>query len=106
MRFITEALCLSLLVSVLAVATAGQTPPPAPITAIKAGRLIDPETATVTTNQVILVEGEKIKAVGANLSIPAGATLIGLSRLTVLPCLCDAHTHMALTEKQRAQNHY
>ena len=105
MRFITEALCLSLLVTVLAVSTLGQTTPPQ-ITAIKAGRLIDPETATVTTNQVILVEGEKITAVGANLSIPSGATVIDLSNLTVLPGLVDAHTHMALTYKEQPENNY
>ena len=105
MRFITEALCLSLLLSALAISIAGQTSP-APITAIKAGRLIDPETATVTSNQVIIVEGEKIKAVGANLSIPAGATVIDLSTLTVLPGLVDAHTHMALTYKEQPENNY
>jgi len=105
MRFITEALCLSLLVSALAISIAGQTSP-APITAIKAGRLIDPETATVTSNQVIIVEGEKIKAVGANLAIPAGATVIDLSTLTVLPGLVDAHTHMALTYKEQPENNY
>ena len=38
---------------------------PGPITAIKAGRLIDPETGTAAANQVIIIEGEKIKAVGA-----------------------------------------
>jgi imidazolonepropionase-like amidohydrolase len=53
--------------------------------AAKAGRLIDPETGTAAVNQVILIEGEKIKAVGPNLSIPAGATVIDLSKLTVLP---------------------
>jgi imidazolonepropionase-like amidohydrolase len=105
MRFITEALCLSLLVSALAISAAGQTSP-APITAIKAGRLIDPETATITTNQVIIVEGEKIKAVGANLSIPTGARVIDLSTLTVLPGLVDAHTHMALTYKEQPENNY
>jgi len=105
MRFITEALCLSLLLSALAISIAGQTSP-APITAIKAGRLIDPETATVTSNQIIIVEGEKIKAVGANLSIPAGATVIDLSTLTVLPGLVDAHTHMALTYKEQPENNY
>src|SRR5438094_652284 len=78
----------------------------AAITAIKAGRLIDPETGTAATNQVILVEGEKIKAVGANLAIPSGATVIDLSKLTVLPGLVDAHTHMALTYKEQPENNY
>src|SRR6266545_1333381 len=76
------------------------------ITAIRAGRLIDPETGTVTTDQVILVEGEKINAVGANLAIPAGATVIDLSKLTVLPGLVDAHTHMAITYKEQPENNY
>jgi imidazolonepropionase-like amidohydrolase len=78
----------------------------APIIAIKAGRLIDPETATVTTNQIILIEGERIKAVGGNLAIPTGATVIDLSKLTVLPGLVDAHTHMALTYKEQPENNY
>jgi imidazolonepropionase-like amidohydrolase len=78
----------------------------APITAVKAGRLIDPETASATSNQVILIEGERIKAVGANLTIPAGATIIDLSKLTVLPGLVDAHTHMALTYKEQPENNY
>ena len=78
----------------------------APITAIKAGRLIDPETATVTANQIILIEGERIKAVGPNLAIPAGSTIIDLSKLTVLPGLVDTHTHMALTYKEQPENNY
>jgi imidazolonepropionase-like amidohydrolase len=77
-----------------------------PTTAIKAGRLIDPETGTAAVNQVILVEGEKIKAVGANLAIPAGATVIDLSKLTVMPGLVDAHTHMAMTYKEQPENNY
>ena len=76
------------------------------ITAVKAGRLIDPDSETVATNQVILIQGEKITAVGANLSIPAGATVIDLSNLTVLPGLVDAHTHMALTYKEQPENNY
>ena len=74
--------------------------------AIKAGRLIDPETGTASNNQLIIIEGERIKAVGANLTIPAGATVIDLSKLTVLPGLVDAHTHMALTYKEKPENNY
>jgi imidazolonepropionase-like amidohydrolase len=76
------------------------------VTAIKAGRLIDTETGTVTTNQIIIIEGERIREVGSNLRIPAGATLIDLSKLTVLPGLVDAHTHMALTYKEQPENNY
>ena len=75
-------------------------------TAIKAGRLIDPETGTAAANQVILIEGERIKAIGGNLPIPAGATVIDLSKLTVLPGLVDAHTHTAITYKEQPENNY
>ena len=55
-------------------------------------------------NQIILVEGERIRAVGSNVAIPAGAEVIDLSKLTVLPGLVDAHTHMAMTYKEVPEN--
>ncbi len=87
---------------------AAQPPAPAPLklTAIRAGRLIDPETGSVSTNQVILIEGEKIKEVGTAVKIPAGAEVIDLSKMTVLPGLVDAHTHMAITYKEQPENNY
>jgi len=100
-------LVLMLSVCLLAPLTA-QTPPaaPQPITAIKAGRLVDPEAGTAAVNQIILIEGERIKAVGPNVAIPAGATVIDLSKMTVLPGLVDAHTHMAMTYKEQPENNY
>lgn len=64
------------------------------VTAIKAGRLIDPERRTVLSNQVILVEGGKITAVGADVRIPDGATTVDLGQATILPGLIDVHTHL------------
>jgi hypothetical protein len=84
MRKRTEIFALSLVLLLMAFAPVKAQAPPASVIAIKAGRLIDPETGTTTTGAVIIVEGEKIKAVGANLAIPAGATVIDLSKLTVL----------------------
>ena len=78
----------------------------AEVTAIRAGRLIDPETGRATTRQVILVEGEKFTAVGPELAIPPGATVIDLSDLTVLPGLVDAHTHMGITYKDIPEHNY
>jgi imidazolonepropionase-like amidohydrolase len=66
----------------------------AQVTVIKAGRLVDPETGTASLNQTIVVEGRKIKAVGANVTVPAGAQVYDLSAFTVLPGLFDAHTHL------------
>ena len=80
----------------LLLATAGQNVH-AQVTAIRAGSLIDPETGTASRDQVILVEGGRIKAVGAGLAIPAGARVIDLSGSSVLPGLFDAHTHLCMT---------
>jgi imidazolonepropionase-like amidohydrolase len=77
-----------------------------PLTAIRAGRLIDPESGMALNNQVILIEGEKIREVGPNVAIPAGAAVIDLSKLTVMPGLVDAHTHMAMTYKEQPENNY
>ena len=65
--------------------------------AIRAGRVVDPETGTAAVNQVILVADGKITAVGPNVTIPRGATVIDLSRATVLPGLFDAHTHLCMS---------
>ena len=47
-------------------------------------------------NQVIVIEGERIKSVGsaASVKIPAGSSVIDLSKATVLPGLIDCHTHL------------
>jgi imidazolonepropionase-like amidohydrolase len=66
------------------------------ITAIKCGRLINPVDGSVTSNAVIIVRGEIIAQVGANIPVPAGAKIIDLSAYTVLPGLIDCHTHVLL----------
>jgi imidazolonepropionase-like amidohydrolase len=76
-------------------------------TAIRAGRLVDPETGQASTNQVILVEGGKIKAVGAGVEIPRGAQVYDLSRSTVMPGLFDSHTHLCMSvNQQRDKGNY
>ena len=65
------------------------------ITVIKAGKLIDTEKGRVLNDQMILIEGEKIKAVGRNLTIPTNAKIIDLSNATVLPGLIDTHVHIS-----------
>jgi imidazolonepropionase-like amidohydrolase len=83
-------------------------PAAAQVTAIRAGRVVDTETGTAAANQVILVENGRITAVGANVAVPSGATVIDLSRATVLPGLFDAHTHLCMSVQleRDAGNYY
>ena len=74
------------------------TPPPQRLF-IKAGRLIDGRADQAQANMGILIEGNRIKAVGplAQIQGQAGdARVIDLSTMTVLPGLIDAHTHLLL----------
>ena len=89
---------LSLVVcAILGAAVAAQQPATGQMTAIRAGRLLDPEAGRILQNQIILVEGTRIRDVGPNVAIPAGAQTIDLAGMTVLPGLVDAHNHLALT---------
>ena len=58
--------------------------------------MFDSKTGQMLANQVVLLHGERITAVGpeSQVKIPAGAQVIDLSRATVLPGLIDGHTHM------------
>jgi imidazolonepropionase-like amidohydrolase len=71
---------------------------------IRAGRLIDPEAGTSAANQIILVRDGRFREIGPAVAVPAGAEVIDLSRLSVLPGLVDAHNHLALTYKMDPEN--
>jgi imidazolonepropionase-like amidohydrolase len=73
---------------------------PAQATFVKAGRLLDPRTGNVLSPAAVLIEGGKIKEVGApaqlQAHVPAGAKTIDLGGATLLPGLTDSHTHLLL----------
>ncbi len=85
----------------------------APITLVKAGRLLDPRTGNVLAPALVMIEGEKIKQVGSpsQIGVPDGAKVIDLGVATLLPGLIDSHTHLFLdivvppkAESQRHSN--
>lgn len=69
-----------------------------PVTAYVGGTLIDGNGGVPLTNSVILVEGERITAIGqvGMLAVPRGATVVSTEGLTVLPGLWDMHVHLML----------
>ena len=69
--------------------------------AIRAARLFDSNRGVIVTNQVVLVNGDRITDVGpaASVKIPAGVQVIDLGNATLLAGLIDAHTHMFNTPK-------
>src|SRR5262249_34436645 len=81
-----------------------QPPAPVAVAAIRAGRLLDPEAGRILTNQIIVVEGNRIRDVGPNVAVPAGAQVIDLSALTVMPGMVDAHNPLALTYKPEPES--
>jgi imidazolonepropionase-like amidohydrolase len=85
----------------------------APLTLVKAARLLDPRSGKVVAPAAVLIEQNKIKQVGlaSELSLPSGAKVIDLGSATLLPGLIDAHTHLFLdivappeAEQQRHAN--
>src|SRR5205085_7848344 len=61
---------------------------------LRAARMFDPASGQMVKDVVIIVEGDKVAAVGVGLSVPREAKVIVLGDVTVLPGLIDAHTHM------------
>jgi imidazolonepropionase-like amidohydrolase len=69
--------------------------PPAPNRlAIRAARLLDVERGQIITDAVVIIENDRIKAVGSKLTIPPDTKIIELGDSTILPGLIDAHTHI------------
>jgi imidazolonepropionase-like amidohydrolase len=63
-------------------------------TALRFGSVVD-GTGRVTANGVVIVDGDKVTRIaGAREALPAGATVVDLTRYTAIPGLIDAHTHM------------
>jgi imidazolonepropionase-like amidohydrolase len=81
---------------------AAQARPSAPSeVAVRAGKVLDVRTGQYAADQIIWIEGDRIKAIGnaadITTKLPAGTKMVDLSKFTVLPGLIDCHTHLTLT---------
>ena len=82
----------------LTLAPSGATAQNARVKALVGGTLIDGYGGTPLRNSVIIIEGERIKAVGqvGSLAVPAGAEVISTEGMSVLPGLWDMHVHLMI----------
>jgi|SRR5918911_399942 imidazolonepropionase-like amidohydrolase len=91
-------LCLCAFVVLIHSVLAQSSAPAKALVLIKAGRLVDVRAGRLLSDQAILIEGERIKEVGAASLVashaPTGVRVIDLQRATVLPGLIDCHTHL------------
>ena len=78
--------------------TYAQTAPPtsaAPIV-LHAARMLDIESGRIVQPGEVLVEGERIREAGGSVTHSAGAKVIDLGDVTLMPGMIDAHVHLFL----------
>lgn len=63
---------------------------------LRAARLLDVENGRIVSPGEVLINGDRITAVGQSVKAPAGAEVIDLGNRTLLPGLIDAHIHLFL----------
>src|SRR5262245_41304557 len=78
------------------------TPPGSKVLVIRNGDVFDSERGVVRPRTTVVIEGERIAAVGPADSVksPAGATVIDATGKTVIPGLWDMHTHLFLSGEE------
>ena len=91
-------LCLLALSPAAASRAADAAPKAAPLLVIKASHLLDPVAGAIRDNQAVVIEGDKVKAVGSvaevTAALPPDTRVIDLGGATILPGLIDCHTHL------------
>jgi imidazolonepropionase-like amidohydrolase len=67
---------------------------------LKAARMFDGKSNTITKPGLVVVSNGKILGVGEGAAIPAGAEVIDLGDATLLPGFIDAHTHLTMDYRE------
>jgi imidazolonepropionase-like amidohydrolase len=69
---------------------------PDSVTVLQAAHVLDVRNGQLMSPGTVVVRGERIVAVGGKVTVPAGARVIDLPGLTLMPGLIDAHVHLFL----------
>jgi imidazolonepropionase-like amidohydrolase len=99
-RFLVLATALAVCPATIGVVTTGaqspQSPPVKATLAVVGGFLLDGYGGPPKPNAVVLVEGDKIVAVGeeGRLAVPPGVKVVDANGFTVMPGLIDTHVHL------------
>ncbi len=74
------------------------------VTVLRAARLFDGTGDRVVSPAVVVVTGSRITAAGSSVAVPAGADVIELGDVTLLPGMMDAHTHLSMPFERDYRN--
>jgi imidazolonepropionase-like amidohydrolase len=85
--------CLTLLLPIPPIQAQGPATAPAPVV-VRAARMLDVVTGQMVRDVSVVVTGDRITAVNPA-SMPAGARVMDLGDVTLLPGFIDLHTHLA-----------
>jgi imidazolonepropionase-like amidohydrolase len=91
---VIRAAALALALVTAAGTPASNAPGPKRVVLVRTGTLVDVLAGRVLSGQDVLIEDGVIKQVGPGLAAPSGASIVDLSKRTVLPGLIDVHTHI------------
>jgi imidazolonepropionase-like amidohydrolase len=94
-RHLTLCSAFLLAFSVLCATVIAQQPARTPIV-LHAARLLEVDTGKILTPGEVLVDGQRIRAIGSSVEHPAGAKVIDLGDTMLLPGMIDAHVHLFL----------
>jgi len=84
----------ALLLGTASSAQQGTSGPASSTVVVRAARMLDVRGGGYVPRPVIVIENDRITAVGSGLTVPEGARVIDLGDATVLPGLIDSHTHL------------
>ena len=94
--FVVHLLCVSVFAQEQPVRITPDAPIGKGVVVLKAARLIDGTGAAAIRNAVVVIDDNKIEAVGpaGSVRVPPNARMIDLGDVTLMPGFIDAHTHL------------